>query len=160
MANYKNQNRININEDLGKIVHPAQTDSQFLIALEWEPLLNIMTDLTAPEFMLWEYILKWRGPRKENNNQRYYDFSPADLHILFGWSENSARKYLKELEKKRYIISQGKNSYVFVPYPEEVQGRAAIIREKRRNKNIAENQYQKLVQLLVFIFEVKSCTNF
>ena len=139
MANYKNQKRININEDLGKIVHTAQNDSQFLIALEWEPLLNIMTDLTAPEFILWEYILKWRGPRKENNNQRYYDFSPADLNILFGWSENSARKYLQELEKKQYIISQGKNSYVFVPYPEEVQGRAAIIREKRRNKNIAEN---------------------
>lgn len=135
MANYKNQKRIYINENLDTIAHTTKKDSQFLIALEWEPLLNIMSDLSAPEFMLWEYILKWRGPRKEDSNQRYYDFSPADLNVLFGWSENSSRKYLQELEKKKYIISQGKNSYMFIPYPEETASRAAIKRAERKMNN-------------------------
>lgn len=130
---YKNQKRIYIPEELGIIEHKSNPNTQFLVALEWEQLLNVMTDLTAPEFMLWEYILKWRGKRPNENDARYYDFSPANLYILFGWSENSSRKYLAELEKKKYLIAKSQNSYDFIPYPEEVKGRAAILREQRRN---------------------------
>lgn len=134
MANFKNQKRIYINDTLGKIEHQANKESQFLIALEWEPLLDVMTDLRAPEFMLWEYILKWRGPRKDEGGIRYYDFSPADLEINFGWAENSSRAYLTELEKKGYIIKDKINTYIFNPYPPEVAGRAALAREKHRAK--------------------------
>lgn len=95
-----------------------------------------MADLDSPTFVLWQYILKWRG-KKEG-----YSFSPADLEIRFGWTENSSRKYFKTLVEKHYLTQMNNTYYSFTPYPEEVSYRAAkfrednrIKREKRLNKN-------------------------
>lgn len=127
MANYRNQKTIQI-EPFGELQHMGAEDKQqFLLALNWDALLNIMTDLDPPTYILWQYLLKWRG--KDGG----YDFSPADLKINFGWSENSSRKYLKNLEELGYLIEKTKNKYVLIPYPENVKMRAAFKREQNRN---------------------------
>ena len=109
-------------------MHIKTDEKQFLLSLNWNELLNVMSDLEPAEYILWQYLLKWRG-------QTYYDFSPADLEINFGWSENSSRKYKEGLEKKGYITKNSKNQYEFNPYPEIVELRAAAIREKNRLKH-------------------------
>ena len=132
MATYANQKRIII-EPLGQIEYKGQEkkegqpEKQFLKALLWDELQNVMTDLTPPEFMLWTYLQKWRG-------KGYYDFSPADLKILFGWADNSARKYKNGLEMKGYLIKKSNNKYHFIAYPNSVTARAALIREKNREQ--------------------------
>lgn len=127
--NYKNQKRISIEELKSPLRHSKEDkNKQFLLSMNWEELLNVMSDLDAPEYVLWQYLLKWRG-------QGYYDFSPADLEINFGWSENSARKYKKGLEDKKYLTKNSENRYVFNPYPSEVENRAAKRREENRLKH-------------------------
>ena len=132
MANYKNQKRINIGELKTPLLHikkeKEDEKEQFLLSLNWKELLNVMSDLEPAEYILWQYLLKWRG-------KTFYDFSPADLEINFGWSENSSRKYRNALEKKGYIIKNSQNQYEFIPYPEVVELRAAAIREKNRVKH-------------------------
>ena len=125
MANYANQYTIKI-EDLGRLKHETG-DDQFLVALNWNELLDVMSDLEPPVFVLWEYLLKWRG-KKDG-----YDFSPSDLKVRFGWSENSVRKYRKILEEKGYLKLDGK-TYYFSPYPSGVEDRARQIREYNKNK--------------------------
>jgi len=134
MANYANQTVINIMDLQPPLQHIKSEDSEsFLMALNWHALLNVMTDLEPSEYMLWQYLLKWSG-------QKYYNFSPADLEINFGWSENSARKYRDMLMKKGYLEKVSKNQYVFNPYPSVVEERAAAIREQNRLKHEAHKK--------------------
>ena len=74
MANYKNQKTIHIEELKTPLLHIKTDEKQFLLSLNWNELLNVMSDLEPAEYILWQYLLKWRG-------QTYYDFSPADLEI-------------------------------------------------------------------------------
>jgi len=122
MANYANQ-KVFLIQELGELQHTIQEQDKnksFLVALNWDKLLNVMIDLDPPEFVLWLYILKWRG------KDRGYNFSPADLEEHFGWSENSSRKYRQGLEKKKYLVPISKTFYNFIPYPETTQERADI----------------------------------
>ena len=128
--NYANQSQFKI-MPLGELEHTRDTTDQFLTSLNWQPLLNVMSDLTDPEFKLWFYILKWRG------GNAIYQFSPADLEINFGWSENSARNYKKQLEIKGYLVKQSKNIYEFNPYPTIAEKNAALKREKNRSNREA-----------------------
>ncbi len=131
MATYKNQINIKIGELQPPLEHQSNDGELFLKALNWTALRNVMSDLTDPEFKLWIYLQQWRG--KGN-----YEFSPANLHILFGWSDNSARKYKDGLERKDYLVMIGKNLYQFIPYPLSLVGRAAIFRETNR-ENLSKN---------------------
>lgn len=139
MASYPNQTIINIGAIESPLLHLKDEKKQngeakqFLLALNWDELLNVMIDLEPPEFMLWQYLSKWGG-------QGYYNFSPADLETNFGWSENSIRKYKDGLEKKGYLIKVSRTQYTFNPYPEIVEMRAAANREKNRMKREARKK--------------------
>lgn len=124
--NYANQTSIKI-KALGEIEHEYNSPEQYLAALNWNELLNVMSDLEPAEFVLWQYLLKWRG------GEAIYNFSPIDLKVQFGWSENSSRKYKKSLENKGYLVKTSSKTFDFIPYPECVESRAALKREKNRN---------------------------
>ena len=131
MANYKNQTTIHIGALEQPLLHikkeKGEETESFLLSLNWEPLLDVMSDLSAEEYMLWCYLLKWRG-------QGHYDFSPADLEDKLGWSDTSARKYRDGLVKKDYLTKVSNNTYNFNPFPEIVRYRAAKVREDNRKR--------------------------
>lgn len=136
MPDFRNQHFIKI-EELGQpLEHTKDADAQFLKALNWGPLMNVMSDLSHSAFIMWMYLNKWRG-------RGVYDFSPADIEDNFGISDVTIRKYKQELLEKGYLVQTSQNHFRFVPYPENTDGRAALKREENHNKRITREEKKK-----------------
>jgi len=128
MANYKNQLRINITDDnFKKIIHPKETQSSFLQPLEWDKIISVMNVLSGNEFKIYMYLLKWKG-------QEYYDFSPTDLEIQLGLSENTIRKIRDNFIQLGFLVPISKNVYSFDPFPVQLTNLAVEKCGERRAK--------------------------
>lgn len=136
MSDIRNQHFIEITELGQPLEHLQGSEIQFLKALNWEPLMNIMSDLSHSAFIIWIYLNKWRG-------KGVYEFSPANIEDNFGISDVTIRKYKKELIDKGYLKPISTNRFIFIPYPENVQYRAAYEREQNHLKRIAREKKKK-----------------
>lgn len=135
MPDIRNQHFIKI-EELGRPLEHLSGETYFLKALNWEPLMNVMSDLSHSAFIMWMYLNKWRG-------KGVYEFSPANIEDNFGISDVTIRKYKQELIEKGYLVQESQNHFSFIPYPENTDGRAALTREKNHNKRIAREEKKK-----------------
>lgn len=118
---YPNQDKIKIIND-DKILHKENTEDQFIAALNWNPLLDVIMDLNPSEYVLWTYLLKWRGGDKE------YDFSPAGIELQTGLSESTTRRIKDRFIRDGYLTLVKKKYYHFDPYPKGVHERAELKR--------------------------------
>ena len=128
MANYKNQVRVNIeDEQFKKIIHIKGTDGAFLQPLEWDKLISVMNVLSGNEFKLYMYLLKWKG-------QGYYDFSPAEIEIQLDMSENTSRTVRNRLIQLGFLEQGNNKNYIFNPFPNNLEDLATLKRGERREK--------------------------
>ena len=132
MANYKNQIRINIEEEnFKKIIHPKETDSAFLQPLEWDKIMAVMNVLSGNEFKLYMYLLKWKG-------QGYYDFSPSELEVQLDMSENTSRTIRSRFVQLGFLKQLKDKTYSFIPFPDKIEDIAfaqkGLRYEKRKGK--------------------------
>lgn len=125
--NFKNQHKITV-EALGELEHIAQTDKQFLVALNWDELLDVMRVLSNSEFVLWLYLLKWRGKNTKTGDKKVYYFSPVNIEIETGLSESTCRRAKQGLERLGFLQKVNPSSYNFIPYPPSIEDRAVKLR--------------------------------
>ena len=141
MALYANQQTIIINFT-GEMVHKKDelnsdgTKKQFLQAMNWEPMLDIMAVLSGNEYLIYMYLMKWAG--KEGG----YQFSPADIEKHLGIGESTSQKTKKKFIELGILIKQSTNKYEFNPYPEGMKQKAELARAKyilkRENNSAAD----------------------
>lgn len=141
--NYKNQYKFII-DTLGPLEH--KDEGQFLVALNWAELLDIVKVLSSSEFILWLYILKWRGKNKKTNETGVYYFSPAEIEIETALSESTIHRAKKKLEQLGFLIKIGTKTYNFIPYPPQVkalaqQKVAEIILKHEQSNSVVQNDY-------------------
>ncbi len=114
MPNYKNQKIIKVNID--KIIHKEGDKTHtFLRPINWDPLMMAMGILSGNEFKIYLYLYKWSG------GEQKYDFSPADIYIKLGISEDTARKAFKTLTNLKFLIQESNLRYQFDPMPNNIK---------------------------------------
>lgn len=144
MANYKNQYKFTI-APLGSLEHKEEK-SQFLVALNWTELLDVVKVLSPSEYIVWLYILKWRGKNKKTGETGIYYFAPAEIEIETGLSESTIHRAKGMLEKLGFLVKTGVRTYDFIPYPSHIKSLAQqkvaeiILKHKQKDFGI-QNDY-------------------
>jgi len=83
-----------------------------------------MSVLTGNEFKVFLYLFKWAGKNE-------YFFSPTDLSINLGMSEDTARDSLKKLINLEYVKQISTYSFTFSPVSEKANEKHNILKAER-----------------------------
>ena len=124
MAYYPNQDKIIIDlNDNNRLIHKKDelnadgTPKQFLKAVNWDVLEDILLVLSGNELKVYLYLLKWAG-------QGYYDYSPADIIKVLNIGESTSQKIKKKFIELGFLVPQSNRTYKFNPSPDKLHKQA------------------------------------
>lgn len=107
MAHYANQKTIYLG-NAKDIQHTPGTNEGYVYALKNGPRRIAMKLLSGNAYKLYEDLLMW-------DNAKKIDFSPARIAKETGMSDEGARRALKELIDKGFIVINERGQYEFFP---------------------------------------------
>ena len=127
---YANQHKIYV-EYKGDLLHKENqknldgSTAQFCQAFNWAPMMDVMSVLTANEFKIYLYILKWAGKTEG------FNYAPADIEILLGIGESTAQKTKKRFIELGFLEPITTNTFKFNPTPKNLKQLSEIEMAKR-----------------------------
>ena len=111
---YANQRYIKINRD--EVASSKSTGRTYLIMYQ-DNIKQAMNELTASAFKCYLVLAMQK-------NRYVLDYSPSYISSVASVSMPTARKALKELQEKGYLIYEDEKNYNFYEYPHTMKKKA------------------------------------